>query len=61
MHIVELWPPHAARQTCWSPSSEVFVDKSTRMICQGITGRNITFHTEQAMEYAQIPSHLVGV
>lgn len=25
----------------------VFVDKNTKVICQGITGKNGTFHTEQ--------------
>lgn len=34
-----------------SPSPAVFVDKNTRVICQGITGKNGTFHTEQAIEY----------
>lgn len=29
----------------------VFVDKNTRVICQGITGKNGSFHTEQAIEY----------
>ena len=29
----------------------VLVDKHTKVICQGLTGRNGTFHTEQAMEY----------
>lgn len=33
------------------PSPAVFVDKNTRVICQGITGKNGTFHTEQAIEY----------
>ncbi|KAK3408675.1 hypothetical protein EUGRSUZ_J00864 [Eucalyptus grandis] len=33
------------------PQPAVFVDKSTRVICQGITGKNGTFHTEQAIEY----------
>ena len=29
----------------------ILVDKSTRVICQGITGSQGTFHTEQAMAY----------
>lgn len=29
----------------------VFVDKNTKVICQGITGKNGTFHTEQAIAY----------
>ena len=31
------------------PSPAVFVDKNTKVICQGITGKNGTFHTEQVM------------
>ncbi|KAL8153805.1 hypothetical protein V2J09_011565 [Rumex salicifolius] len=34
-----------------TPPPAVFVDKNTRVICQGITGKNGTFHTEQAIEY----------
>jgi succinyl-CoA synthetase alpha subunit len=34
-----------------APQAAVFVDKNTRVICQGITGKNGTFHTEQAIEY----------
>lgn len=34
-----------------STKPAVFVDKSTKVICQGITGKNGTFHTEQAIDY----------
>ena len=29
----------------------VLVDKNTRVICQGFTGRQGTFHSEQAIAY----------
>src|SRR5688572_30505894 len=29
----------------------ILVDKNTRVICQGFTGRNGTFHSEQAIAY----------
>ncbi|GAB4836933.1 hypothetical protein Ancab_001845 [Ancistrocladus abbreviatus] len=37
--------------TASPPPPAVFVDKNGRVICQGITGKNGTFHTEQAIEY----------
>jgi len=34
-----------------SSTAAVWVDKNTKVICQGMTGRQGTFHTTQAMEY----------
>jgi succinyl-CoA synthetase alpha subunit len=34
-----------------SPTPAVFVDEHTKVICQGLTGKNGSFHTEQAIAY----------
>jgi len=35
----------------WKPSSPTWVDKNSKVITQGITGKQGTFHTEQAIAY----------
>merc|ERR1719456_2016438 len=34
-----------------SSTAKVWVDKNTKVICQGMTGRQGTFHTTQAIDY----------
>jgi hypothetical protein len=41
----------SALQAC---EPAVFVDKTTRVICQGFTGKTGTFHSEQVMFHAMV-------
>merc|ERR1711981_645176 len=34
-----------------TPGANVFVDKNTKLICQGFTGKQGTFHSEQSIAY----------
>ncbi|EER11615.1 Succinyl-CoA ligase, putative [Perkinsus marinus ATCC 50983] len=44
-------PLNTVASRAFSSTARVWVDKNTKVICQGLTGKQGTFHTAQAIEY----------
>ncbi|EER01369.1 succinyl-CoA synthetase alpha subunit, putative, partial [Perkinsus marinus ATCC 50983] len=44
-------PLSSLKGRAFSSTARVWVDKNTKVICQGLTGKQGTFHTAQAIEY----------
>src|SRR3974390_3829994 len=45
------WPGQARPRRSRGRLMSILIDKNTKVICQGFTGKNGTFHSEQAIAY----------
>merc|ERR1712008_390190 len=57
MQRVAAWAPSGSR-TCYAKTNKaMIVTKESKVICQGFTGKQGTFHSKQAIEYG---TNMVG-
>merc|ERR1719272_2486951 len=49
--VVQRFVRPVASSARYSSTAKVFIDENTKVICQGLTGKQGTFHSQQAMDY----------